>query len=258
DEEILRGEPSREADGADIDLAAAMLVERKEAGLGGAVRALSDPGAAAVYEAMVLGDPGLPPEAEGVAMRRAAEAGLLKIAENCCSPANPLVRDAALAEISGLLAFGMPRSPEGKPEGGRELDMSALLKAFQAYWQDRGSRLAAPFGMKRALGHLALTAFLHKAIGGGGALLCEYGLGRGRLDMLVRFRDSVYPVGAAVKESEQRLRDSLVHMSRYVERCRAKTGWLVAFDPDPAEDWERKISWLSDKHEGRTVHVVGA
>ncbi|MDR1039520.1 MAG: hypothetical protein LBR80_05010 [Deltaproteobacteria bacterium] len=258
EEDVLRGDPSQEADGADFDQAAALVIERREAGLDVALRALSEAGIASAFEALVLGDPGLPAETGEEQLRLAAEAGLIKMKDGECAPANPLVRDAAVNEISGRLAFGMPRSVERKLAEGRELDMSAVLKGFQAYWQEKGSRLAPPFGMKRALGHLALMAFLQKVLGAEGGLLREYGLGRGRLDMLARFRGTVYPVGAVVKESEALLRESLIQMSRYVERCRAKTGWLVAFDPDPMEGWERKLYWRADKQDSRTVHVIGA
>jgi hypothetical protein len=256
--EVLTGDPSQEADGADFDRAAGLVLDRREAGLAGALRALERDGTAGVFQAMILGEPGLPEGTSPEELRIASEAGLLKLADDECAPANPLVRDAASGALAEGLAFGMPHTVEHRLAEGRELDMSAVLKAFQGYWQEKGSRLSPPFGMRKALGHLALMAFLRKVIGQDGAVLREYGLGRGRLDLLVRFAGAVYPVGAVVKESEACMKESLLQMSRYVDRCRAKTGWLVAFDPDPSEGWDRKLSWRSDKHEGRTIHVVGA
>ncbi|MDR1035678.1 MAG: hypothetical protein LBT40_03625 [Deltaproteobacteria bacterium] len=258
EEDVLAGDPSAEADGGDFDRAAALVLARREAGIAHALRALEIPGVASAFEAMILGEPGLPAGVSTDDLRRGAEAGLVRLGGGDCAPASPLLRDAAADEAGGRLAYGMPRSVENRLAEGRELDMSAVLKAFQGYWQVKGSRVAPPFGMKGALGHLALMAFLQKVTADGGEVLREYGLGRGRLDLLVRFRGSVFPVGAVTNESEALLKESLLQMTRYVDRLRTRTGWLVAFDPDPSVGWERKLFWRSDKHEGRTVHVVGA
>ncbi|MDR3152997.1 MAG: hypothetical protein LBW85_01705 [Deltaproteobacteria bacterium] len=258
DEEILTGDHSRKAAGKDFDQAAAKVMQRREAGISGAVKALEDPAAALAFEAMVLGAPGLPKEADGEALRRARLAGLLREGEGELAPASPLVRDACLEEITRMIAYGMHKGAERRAPEGRETDMTAALKAFQGYFQENRDAVPAPFGMRKALGHLALLAFLKKTLPSDSSLLAEFGLGRGRLDLLALIRGEASPVGAVVKESETRLKEAVSPMSRYMDRCRAKEGWLVAFDPDPSVGWEKKITWRTEKHDGRAVHIVGA
>jgi hypothetical protein len=258
EEDVLASDPLREAGAGVFDRAARLVIERREAGIAGALRALYEPAAAAVFQAMILGDPGLPEEAGPDEVRRACEAGLFLAGAGDLVPANPLLRTAAALEAARPLAFGTPRTGGRGPEDAA-FDMTAAVRSFQARWRERRRQLSPPFGMSKAMGHLALMAFLRKALPPADGLLREYGLGRGRLDLIARVKGEILPVGAVILEAEDRLREYVSRMARYLGILRARTGWLVVFDPAPPDEaWERGIYWRTEKIEGRTLHVVGA
>jgi hypothetical protein len=42
-----------------------------------------------------------------------------------------------------------------------------------------------------------------------------------------------------------------------MDKCGATVAWLLVFDNDLSESWEKKISWETQNYKGKTIHVVG-
>ena len=113
---------------------------------------------------------------------------------------------------------------------------------------------------------LVLQAYLQRVINGGGVIEREYGLGRGRTDLFIR-----WPYGEAGRE-EQRFvieikvqrgtRDAIIaegldQICEYADRCRAAAAHLVIFDRRPGIGWDERIFREVRTHAGRDVNVWG-
>ena len=72
------------------------------------------------------------------------------------------------------------------------LDVVKLLAAFQAFFREHAEHWVARFDYQEAGPQLLLQAFLQRVVNGGGRIEREYGLGRGRTDLLI-----VWPEPAA-------------------------------------------------------------
>jgi hypothetical protein len=107
-----------------------------------------------------------------------------------------------------------------------------------------------------------LQSFLHRVVNGGGRIEREYGLGRGRTDLLVIWP---YPQGVqrAVlelkirrKTLEQTITEGLAQTYEYGERCNADEMHFVVFDRTK-KPWSKKIFTRKRKHRGITIKVWG-
>ncbi|AUX42186.1 uncharacterized protein SOCE26_036130 [Sorangium cellulosum] len=79
-------------------------------------------------------------------------------------------------------------APPGRfllPDG--RLAFRRLLRAFAAFWHEHGEVLASGMPYPEVAPQLVLMAFLQRVVNGGGFIDREYGVGRGRIDLLVRF-----------------------------------------------------------------------
>jgi len=110
---------------------------------------------------------------------------------------------------------------------------------------------------------LLMQAFLQRIVNGGGRVEREYGLGRGRTDLLIVWN---YPGGVqrAVielkvlrKALEHTLAEGLVQTWEYADRCGAEEAHLVIFDRRPGRTWEERIWQRTEEHHGRVITVWG-
>jgi hypothetical protein len=102
-------------------------------------------------------------------------------------PANPIYREVMVR----TLAAGIERRVvhEGsqfvRPDG--RLDMDRLLQAFAEFWRENGDVLAGQLAYHEVAPQLVLMAFLQRVVNGGGFIDREYGVGRRRIDLLIRW-----------------------------------------------------------------------
>ena len=102
--------------------------------------------------------------------------------------ANPIYREVIVRVLSVLVEDQViikdPRvfvRPDGR------LDLRRLLEEFVAFWCEHGEILAGALTYHEVAPQLVLMAFLQRVVNGGGYIDREYGVGRGRIDLLVRW-----------------------------------------------------------------------
>ncbi|MFR9751395.1 AAA family ATPase [Nocardia sp. 004] len=155
--------------------------------------------------------------------------------------ANPIYNEV----IVRVLGSGIEENITAEPyrfrlEDGR-LDFPRLLDEFISFWKLHGEILASKQSYREVAPQLVLMAFLHRIVNGGGYIDREYGVGRGRIDLLVR---QPY-TGADGHRAEQRealelkvrrdgradpLDEGLVQLDGCLDRMGLSTGVLVIFD----------------------------
>jgi hypothetical protein len=155
--------------------------------------------------------------------------------------ANPIYREvivrvlAFTAEANVLVEPASFVLPDGR------LDLHRLLEEFADFWKEHGDILAGALVYHEVAPQLVLMGFLHRVVNGGGYIDREYGVGRGRIDLLVRWpypdTDGLRAWQREALELKVRadgrpdpLERGLVQLDGYLERLGLERGVLVIFD----------------------------
>ena len=121
------------------------------------------------------------------------------------------------------------------------LDMQLLLHAFADFWREQGEAIAPKMPYHEVAAQLVLLAFLQRVVNGGGIIDREYGVGRGRIDVLVRWPHLDAAGERVVQREALELKvrrdgqadptpDGLRQLEGYLEQVGADHGWLIIFD----------------------------
>jgi hypothetical protein len=121
------------------------------------------------------------------------------------------------------------------------LDIELLLSEFTEFWRENGEVLTEGASYKEVAAQLVMMGYLHRAINGHGFIDREYGVGRRRIDLLIRWpwndADGTRRVQKQVLElkvwrsrSGDPLQQGLVQIDGYLDRTAQDTGILVIFD----------------------------
>ena len=159
--------------------------------------------------------------------------------------ANPIYREVivrVLAERASDTITVEPRSfllPDGR------LDLGKLLEEFAAFWRENGEILARGENYHEVAPQLVFMAYLQRVVNGGGYVDREYGIGRGRIDLLVRKpytdadgKSAVQREAIELKVHRQGernpLKDGLAQLDEYLARLDLGAGTLIIFDRRPS------------------------
>ena len=143
------------------------------------------------------------------------------------------------------------------------LDVVGLLAAFQAFFRQHSEHWVERFDYREAGPQLLLQAFLQRIVNGGGRIEREYGLGRGRTDLLIlwpqgrRTRKFVVECKLLHGSLERTVAEGVRQTLGYMDRCAAEAGHLVVFDRAPDKPWAEKTFRRDESGEGGTVTVWG-
>ncbi len=146
------------------------------------------------------------------------------------------------------------------------LDMSKLITAFQQFFREHSEHWVERFDYKEAGPQLLLQAFLQRILNGGGRIEREYGLGRGRTDLLVVWpyaTDSEYTQRVVIETKlrhgalETTIDSGLAQTWAYMDLCSAETGHLVIFDRTSQRPWEEKIFHRQQTYQDTVIDVWG-
>jgi hypothetical protein len=184
--------------------------------------------------------------------------------------ANPIYREV----IARVLAGGVERNVASAIDprifvlGDGRLDWRRLLDEFSAFWKEHGEVLTRRDAYHEAAAQLVLMAFLQRVANGGGHLEREYGVGRGRVDMLVSW-PYLGPDGKRAWQREavetkvwrpgkrDPLAQGLEQLESYLDRLGLDRGTLVLFDRRPeAGDIEERTRFESARTPRKGLEVL--
>jgi poly(3-hydroxybutyrate) depolymerase len=77
-----------------------------------------------------------------------------------------------------------------------------------------------------------------------------------RADICVGYKGRNYPLELKIHGSKSR-QESLEQLFSYMNKTRASEGWLVVFDKDFSELWDKKIYWETQTYKDKIINVVG-
>jgi hypothetical protein len=185
--------------------------------------------------------------------------------------ANPVYREVIVRVLGARARESVLADPRGflLPDG--RLDFRRVLDEFAAWWRQHGEFLVKGEVYHEVAPQLIIMAFLTRIVNGGGFVDCEYGVGRGRVDILVRkpYADAdgkravqreAIEVKVRTRSTGDPLHEGLQQLDGYLDRLTLDTGTLLIFDrrpstvkrqPDPRFSTEQTPS-------GRTITLLRA
>ena len=99
--------------------------------------------------------------------------------------ANPIYAEVVPRELTYTTEAGLVQETTWYVDADGDLDVVKLLEAFQTFFREHSEHWVERFEYREAGPQLLLQAFLHRIVNGGGRIEREYGLGRGRTDLLI-------------------------------------------------------------------------
>ena len=183
--------------------------------------------------------------------------------------ANPIYAEVVPRELTYAIQAGLIQDTAWYVGADGSLDVEKLLAAFQTFFREHSEHWVARFDYVEAGPQLLLQAFLQRVVNSGGRIEREYGLGRGRTDLLI-----IWPQGGRGapgtatarfvieckvlhKSLEWTIREGMEQTAGYMDRCAVQAGHLVVFDRTEGKSWEDKIFRREESLDGRTLTVWG-
>lgn len=245
-----------------IRKAAENLIRRRETHLDQLADKLKEPRVRRVVSPLLEGV-GRPADLLADDIEYVRDLGLIRTDEGEIVVANPIYREVIPRELTYNAQYTIAQSTEWyiDPDGG--LAMEKLLRAFQDFFREHSEHWVERFHYKQAGPQLLLQAFLQRVVNSGGRIDREYGLGRGRTDLLVSWPKGeetqriVLELKINHKGLDAALRDGLRQTAGYMDRCGAAEGHLIVFDRTPEVSWSEKIFHRSASLDGKLVQVWG-
>jgi hypothetical protein len=101
--------------------------------------------------------------------------------------ANPIYREVIVRVLATPVEGDIRVTPRHflGPDG--RLDLLAILRSFTAFWREHGRALTGALVYHEVAPQLVLMAYLQSVVNGTGFIDREYGVGRGRIDLQLRW-----------------------------------------------------------------------
>ena len=208
----------------------------------------------------------------------ARDIGLLA-ADSPARIANPIYREVVPRELGYVVQDSLDMEAAWYLDDAGRLDMTKLLTAFRTFFAEHAEHWLGRFdNYPEAAPQLILQAYLQRIVNGGGRIEREYGLGRGRTDLLVLWpREAGQPSDLwerfvieckVLRDSDRKSLASTVaqgieQTSGYMAQCGAAEGHLVVVDRR-SDDRQRSAAEPNDggraggserQHDSRNVAV---
>ena len=160
--------------------------------------------------------------------------------------ANPIYAEVVPRELGYVLQSSLDVQAAWYVDGAGRLDLTGLLTAFRTFFREHSEHWLGRFSEYPEAGpQLILQAYLHRVVNGGGRIEREYGMGRGRTDLLVLWpREPGQPSDLwerflveckVLRDSDRKslagtIERGVEQTLGYMEKCGAEEGHLVVID----------------------------
>ena len=163
--------------------------------------------------------------------------------------ANPIYAEVVPRELGWIVQEELDLNTTWYVDADDSLNLDRLMEAFQGFFRRHSEHWKNRFMYEEAWPQILLQAYLHRVVNGGGRIEREYGLGRGRVDLLItwprgdRMREYVVEC-KVVREGdglESTVEAGVEQTARYMDRCAAEAGHLVVIDQREGRSWDEKV-----------------
>lgn len=170
----------------------------------------------------------------------ARDLGLIR-QESPLAIANPIYEAVIVRVLSARMRDSLVMDPRTFLQADGRLDFRRLLEEFAAFWRQHGEFLVKGEVYHEVAPQLIFLAYLTRIVNGGGFVDPEYGVGRGRMDIMVR-KPYTGPDGKPALQMEavelkvhtdhsgNVLDEGLEQLDGSLDRLSLHTGTLLIFD----------------------------
>jgi hypothetical protein len=238
------------------------MILARETHLDSLVWRLQDSRVRAVMETLMAGSTDLKlGESEGFMLCQ--DLGLSVIDDGVPCIANPIYKEVLARQMtySTQLMIQAPTYSWQHADG--SLNMELLLREFQKFWRRHSEIWEPTVDYTEAFPHLLLMAYLQRITNGEGRIEREYAAGRGRMDMLVEYRDKKYILEIKlIRDYDSPLsvkKEGIKQIRFYRDKFGQSTipCYLIIFDrrsESKKPSWKQRLKWIK---ESDNITVVG-
>jgi hypothetical protein len=183
--------------------------------------------------------------------------GLIALKGGRYEVANPIYREVIPRALTYLSQVQIAQEPAWYIGADGGLEMGKLLRAFQTFWREDGHLAAEGFHYREAGPHLMLMAFLQRVINAGGRVEREYGLGRGRLDLIIEWQKERHVVEVKLRRDTTSEARAAEQLAAYLDGLGLDEGYLVLFDLRQGPSWDERLYERELEVAGKRVVVLG-
>jgi hypothetical protein len=183
--------------------------------------------------------------------------------------ANPIYNAVIARDLAQRAASQISVTPASFLHADGQLDFGRLLTEFAAFWKQHGEILVKGEAYHEVAPQLVFMAYLQRVVNGGGSVAREYGIGRGRIDLIIT-KPYTDPDGKPAVQREvielkvrrqkegNPLKDALAQLDEYLARLDLATGTLIIFDRRPSVIRKRSAPEFSRHRtpEGREIVLL--
>ncbi len=151
--------------------------------------------------------------------------------------ANPIYKEVIARVLTSHAQDSIVLDPHSFVTKNGRLSISRFLDEFSAFWREHGEVLENAGAYHEVAPQLVLMAYLQRVVNGGGFVEREYGVGRDRIDLLVKWplggrkwQKEVLELKVWREKKRDPLEKGLEQLEGYLERVGVKRGVLVIFD----------------------------
>ena len=185
--------------------------------------------------------------------------------------ANPIYKEVIIRVLAERATPSMVfERPSFKDPNGT-LNVDAILSEFAMWWRENAEVMLHGHVYHEVAAQIVFMAWLQRVVNGGGIIDREYGVGRGRIDLLIR-----WPLPGATNSSQWQkeafelkvwlpgkpdpLAQGLEQLERYLDGLGLTKGTLVVFDrrPEAKNSAERTLLLETKTPKGYSVRLLRA
>lgn len=182
--------------------------------------------------------------------------------------ANAIYKEVVPRELTWARQQTLIQQPVWYMNPDNSINMEKLLLDFQRFFRENADAWIERFDYKESGPQLLLQAFLQRVVNGGGYIDREYGLGRGRTDLLITkpltdkyggpFQRIVLELKIFRSNMKGTIAKGLEQTYEYMDKCGGiDEGHFILFDRRPKKPWREKIWHRTEVYNGRKIEVWG-
>ncbi|WP_106402563.1 ATP-binding protein [Actinocorallia populi] len=219
-----------------METAVERLIVARATHLDSLVARLNEPPVKRIIEPMIAGTVPSVDLAYNDDASYARDLGLIKLSRSL-QMANPIYQEVVVRVLTEQIENAIQIDSRSFVTSEGRLDFELLLEEFTGFWSLHGEIISREHNYAEAACQLVFMAWLHRVVNGGGLIDREYAVGRGRIDILVRWplpdgteqweavELKVHHRGRADPETR-----GLVQLDGYLRRMGLPCGTLIVFD----------------------------
>lgn len=181
---------------------------------------------------------------------------------------NAIYREIIPRELTWTTQSGLIQQSAWYMNPDNSINMEKLLLDFQQFFRENADSWIERFDYKESGPQLLLQAFLQRVVNGGGYIDREYGLGRGRTDLLITkpltdqyggpFQRIVLELKIFRSNMRGTIAKGLQQTFEYMDKCGGiDEGHFILFDRRPKRPWRDKIWHRTEIYNGQKIMVWG-